>query len=302
MKWINIIRWPNLLIILMIFAVFRFGFLIPAGVSISLSDFQYFLLALSVIFITAAGYVVNDIHDRKADRINKPGKNTVGAQGGIPEKHARILYWILNSFGLALGYFMGYTVGLTILGSTHFIALLLLWMYSTDFKHRPFIGNFIVATLAALVLIIIPLYDVVPANRNYIEQYIPLFYIFGAYAFFAFFTTLIREILKDAEDLKGDRKMGSKTLAVILTQKVFKILVNVLQIALLALIIWVGIFFKDLHLLLAYLSIFLIAPILLNIYWVHKAESSKQWNHAATLIKFVMLFGIASVLVITFAG
>ncbi len=302
MKWINIIRWKNLLIVLFIFAAFRFGFLIPTEISISLSNFQYFLLALSVVLVTAAGFVVNDIHDRKADRINKPNKNTVGAQGGIPEKQARILYWILNGLGLALGYFMGYTVGLTILGSTHFIALLLLWMYSTDFKHRPFIGNFIVATLAALVLIIIPLYDVIPANRNYIEQFTPLFYIFGAYALFAFLTTLIREILKDAEDLKGDRKMGSKTLAVVLTQKTFKLVVNLLQITLLALIIWVGVYFKDLYLLWAYFVLFLVLPILLNIYWVSTAENSKQWNRAATLMKFVMLFGIASVLVITFAG
>jgi len=302
MNWLNIVRWKNLLIILFIFSVFRYGFLVPQNVALALTDFQYYILAFSVMFISAAGYVINDIHDRKADRINKPNKNTIGVNGGISEKKARTFYWLLNALGIALGYFMGYTVGLSVLGTIHFIALLLLWMYSTDFKHRPFIGNFIIASLAALVIIVIPLFDVAPANKNYIDQYYPLFYIFGVYAFFAFLTSLIREIIKDAEDHKGDKRMGSKTLAVLFSLKIFKVVVNILSAILLISLVLITYFFRENIILVVYLILFLVLPILLNMYWVATADHSNQWRRAATLMKFIMIFGISSVLVITFAG
>ena len=300
MKWLKLIRWPNLLIVILLFSVFRFNFLEPFGVATSLSNGQYILLMLSVMFIMAGGNVINDIYDKTADRINKPGKNLIGIE--IKEKHARILYWTLSIAGLLLGYFMGYTVGITMLGSVHLIAFFLLWMYTTDFKHRVLLGNLVVSLLASLVIFCIVLFDVVPANQELIStgKYNNLLLIFAAYAAFAFFTTLIREIIKDAQDIKGDKRIGGKTFPILASEKTVKYFIVALQLLLTLSLIATIYYFKNSIGLVLYISILVVAPLAYSAVNVFKAKTYANWGLASKLMKLVMVFGIVSVVVFTY--
>ena len=297
MSWMRLIRWPNLAITAMIFAVFRYGFLYPLNVSTSLSDLKYFMLFLSVALVMAGGYIINDIHDRKADRINKKGKNVIGSK--ISETQARYTYWILSISGMLLGYFMGYTVGIKSIGSIHLIAFFLLWTYSTDFKHRPLLGNLVVSTLAGLVILVIPLFDVVPANRAIIEEYQVLFMIFGAYALFAMWNTLIRELIKDVEDVEGDKRTGSRTLAILYGQKTSRILIIVLIALQILALLYPAYLFRENWMALAYILIMLIFPLAILILLVGRAQERKDWHTASNLSKLIMVLGIFSVVVIT---
>ena len=249
----------------------------------------------------AGGNIINDIYDRVADRINKPGKNLIGT--AIKEKHARILYWALSVSGMLLGYFMGYTVGITILGSVHLIAFFLLWMYSTDFKYRALLGNVVVALLSSLVIVTIVLFDVVPANQDAIRlgQYNNLLLIFLAYAIFAFVTTLIREIIKDVQDVKGDKRAGGRTIAVRLSQTTVKAVVVTFQIALALSLLFLVYYFRQTLGIVIYVSVLVFAPVILSTVAVIRSKSPENWGLAAKLMKLVMVFGILSVIIFTYA-
>ena len=301
MKWLKVVRWPNLAIVILLFSVFRFNFLEPFKVATSLSGFQYFLLMFSVLCIMAGGNIINDIYDKTADRINKPGKNLIGTK--ITEKRARLVYWVLSITGMLLGYFMGYTVGIPMLGSIHLIAFFLLWMYSTDFKYRPLLGNLVVALLSALVIVCIVLFDVIPANQAMVRSgdYNNLLLIFLGYAIFAFVTTLIREIIKDAQDIKGDRRMGGKTLPVLASTKVVKITVVAMQVLLSLSLVAIAYYFKNTLSLVVYLSVLVNLPVLVSAYCVVKAKTNTNWGVSSKLMKLVMIFGILSVIVFTYA-
>lgn len=299
-KWLNLVRWPNLLIVILIFSVFRFNFLEPFNVATSLSGFQYFLLMFSVMSLMAGGNIINDVYDKTADRINKPGKNLIGVK--VPEKRARIVYWALSIIGMLLGYFMGYTVGIGMLGGIHLIAFFLLWMYSTDFKHRLFLGNFVVALLSSLVIVCIVLFDVIPANQDMIRtgKYNNLLFIFLGYSIFAFVTTFIREIIKDAQDVKGDKRMGGKTLPVVASAKVVKISIVGLQILLALSLIAITYYFRNSLSLVVYILVLIILPLILSTYSVANAKGYENWGFASKLMKLVMIFGILSVVVFTY--
>lgn len=301
MKWLNLVRWQNLGIVILVFSVFRFNFLEPFNVATSLSGFQYFLLMFSVMCIMAGGNIINDIYDKTADRINKPGKNLIGIK--IPEKRARVVYWVFSITGMLLGYFMGYTVGITMLGGIHLIAFFLLWMYSTDFKHRPLLGNFVVSLLASLVILCVVLFDVIPANQDLVRtgEYNNLLLIFLGYAIFAFVTTFIREIIKDAQDVKGDKRIGGKTLPVLASAKVVKTIIVVLQVLLALSLLAIAYYFRNSISLVLYISILVVVPIAISAYSVTKAKGYDNWGLASKLMKLVMVSGILSVVVFTYA-
>lgn len=301
MKWLNLVRWQNLGIVILVFSVFRFNFLEPFNVATSLSGFQYFLLMFSVMCIMAGGNIINDIYDKTADRINKPGKNLIGIK--IPEKRARVVYWVFSITGMLLGYFMGYTVGITMLGGIHLIAFFLLWMYSTDFKHRPLLGNFVVSLLASLVILCVVLFDVIPANQDLVRtgEYNNLLLIFLGYAIFAFVTTFIREIIKDAQDVKGDKRIGGKTLPVLASAKVVKTIIVVLQVLLALSLLAIVYYFRNSISLVLYISVLVVVPIAISAYSVTKAKGYDNWGLASKLMKLVMVSGILSVVVFTYA-
>ena len=301
MKWLNLVRWQNLGIVILVFSVFRFNFLEPFNVATSLSGFQYFLLMFSVMCIMAGGNIINDIYDKTADRINKPGKNLIGIK--IPEKRARVVYWVFSITGMLLGYFMGYTVGITMLGGIHLIAFFLLWMYSTDFKHRPLLGNFVVSLLASLVILCVVLFDVIPANQDLVRtgEYNNLLLIFLGYAIFAFVTTFIREIIKDAQDVKGDKRIGGKTLPVLASAKVVKTIIVVLQVLLALSLLAIAYYFRNSISLVLYISVLVVVPIAISAYSVTKAKGYDNWGLASKLMKLVMVSGILSVVVFTYA-
>src|SRR5690606_31674723 len=194
----RIIRPLNLLI--MAFAQLMTAvFLIestPQGLPV-LEDVRLYLLILSTVLVAASGYMINDYYDVKIDYVNKPEEVVVGRS--IKRRTVMFLHSILNLAGIAIGLLLSLKVGFII-----FIAAFLLWLYSDALKRLPFIGNLAVAFLTGLAIYVVGFY-------YQTNQLLVL-----AYAIFAFFINLIREIIKDIEDRHGDRKHGSKTLPIVL--------------------------------------------------------------------------------------
>ncbi len=78
MKYLQLIRYQNLLMLALMQLVFRYGFLNQQDCFLALADWQYLLLVLSTVLIAAAGYVINDIFDQEKDSINRPNSQIVG--------------------------------------------------------------------------------------------------------------------------------------------------------------------------------------------------------------------------------
>ena len=303
----SLVRFPNLLIIAFTQYAMRYLLMEPLLPSdtfeLQFGDFQFALLVCSTMLIAAAGYIINDYFDTRADLINKPARVVVGV--AISRKVAMILHLILNIMGVGIGVYLAFYVGLPSLSLVFMLSTGLLWFYSTNYKKQFLVGNLAVAFLTGLIPLMVVLFEIPLLNREYGEVMIRydadfnyLFAWVSAFSFFAFFTTLIREIIKDAEDFEGDNAYGMKTVPIVLgtfwTRFVVVLLIAITLCALVFLLfkyIFYSVDPAD-YISLVYFSLFLLLPLILLAIQVMTARDKRAYRRASTLIKLVMLFGI----------
>lgn len=268
--FIQVTRFWNLLIIVLAqYATATFLLDIDAIIwNISL-----FLLSLSTVLIAAAGYIINDYYDVKIDLINKPQRVVVGKI--LKRRVAMIAHTVLNIFGIGIGFFLSFEIGIV-----NFCGAFMLWVYSNQFKRIAFIGNLSVAILTGLSIYVIALH------------FDPMNTLILAYALFAFFVTLIREIIKDMEDLKGDESFGLKTLPIVYGMRRTKNVIYIISIVLLASLSFLLLKLIGVNMML--MSFSLIIPLSFLFYKLHKADTTSDFNFLSNYCKLVMLFGIMS--------
>jgi len=180
---------------------------------------RYFLfLVLSTVLIAAAGNIINDYFDLKADRINKPEKLIIDTH--IKRRWAILLNWSFNGIGLSIAICLSYVLSNWYLAILSFISINLLFFYSLYFKRKFLVGNLIVAFLTALVPLQIVIFSYsfnyghcagVWTPFQYLTNY--RFEIFF-YCGFAFMLNFIREIIKDIADVKGDLLLFSSSIPI----------------------------------------------------------------------------------------
>ena len=303
----SLIRFPNLLIIAFTQYAMRYLLMEPLLPSdtfeLQFGEFQFALLVISTMLIAAAGYIINDYFDTRADLINKPARVVVGVT--ISRKVAMILHMILNIAGVGIGVYLSFYVGLPSLSLVFILATGLLWFYSTNYKKQFLVGNLAVSFLTGLVPLMVVLFEIPLLNREYGEVMIRydadfnyLFAWVSAFSFFAFITTLIREIVKDAEDLEGDMTYGMKTVPIVLGAFWTRfVVVGLIVVTLFALtfLLFTYIFFSvdpvD-YISLVYFSVLLLLPLLLLAIQVIAARDKRGYRRASSLIKLVMISGI----------
>jgi len=210
--FLKLIRLQNLSIIILMQVAIKF-FLINSYLNYpSLSNYDFSLYLFSLITIVAAGYIINDIYDVEIDRINKPAKRII--EKIIKKKTALRIYYILNILGLTIGFYIAYQVNKVWLGFMFMFFAYNLFKYSKEYKTKFAIGNIQIAFLIALSIINLALFDLNLFGINTEDGTLGILYIILIYSAFAFIITLIREIIKDIEDIKGDKELGANTLAI----------------------------------------------------------------------------------------
>ncbi len=304
---LRLIRFPNLIIIAATQYAMRYLVMVPllpsGSFSLQFGNFQFALLVLSTIFIAAAGYIINDYFDTQTDMINKPARVVVGVK--IGRRVAMNLHAMLNIIGIGLGIYLSFYIKLPILSTIFLLATGLLWFYSTSYKRQFLVGNLSVAFLTGLVPLMVVLFEIPGLNREYgelmIQNRVSFNYIIfwvGGFSFFAFLTTLIREMIKDTEDFEGDQAYGMKTVPIVIgtfrTKIVIVILIGLTVFTLLFLL-FRYIFFSveppD-FISLAYFILLLAVPLVLLAIQVLVARNKRDFHRASILIKFIMLWGI----------
>jgi 4-hydroxybenzoate polyprenyltransferase len=301
MKFLKLIRYQNLLMLAFMQVLFRYAFLKQQNIPLALADWQYALLVLSTILLAAAGYVINNIMDVATDTINKPNDVVIGK--GISETQGYNIYIALNITGVAIGCYLSNVILRPGFITIFILIASLLYFYSTSFKQIMILGNFVVALVSALSVIIIGVFDLFPAtNAENQAQMASLFSILLDYALFAFMINFIREIIKDIEDVNGDYNQGMNTLPIAIgISRASKIALGFAVIPFILSLLYINKYFFQNNLIIAtlYAFAFVLAPLLYFIVKIVSAKSNKDFHHLSTVLKFILLFGILSILVIS---
>ncbi len=280
--------------------VFRYLFLAQSYVDLALTDFNYILLVIATVCIAAGGYVINNIMDQDTDEIAKPQNRVVGIS--ITETVAYNWYIGLTIVGVGIGFYLANVIYKPTFASMFILVATLLYVYATSFKQIPVVGNIIVALLLSVSIIIIGLFDILPAidvdNRFRMKE---AFDILMHYAIFAFIINLIREIVKDLEDMDGDYQTGINTLPIAIGIQKTKIIAGFLTIVAIALLAYyVNSNLFELDYVVYYALVLIVGPLIYFAVKLINATSKKEFHHLSLILKIVLFFGILSVAVIVF--
>ncbi len=191
----GLVRWPNLAIMLLSLVLVRMLLLPGQPLRVVLAP-QYGLLVLAALLVAAAGYIINDYYDVKIDAINRPDRLVVGPL--LRRRHAMLAHLVLNGLGVGLATLLSWRLGAVTLG-----AAALLWGYSARFKRLALVGNVSIGLLTA-ALVLLPELQLLTGRQAV-----------WLYALAAFLLTVVREIVKDLEDMRGDAQHGCRTLPLV---------------------------------------------------------------------------------------
>jgi 4-hydroxybenzoate polyprenyltransferase len=296
--FLKLVRWPNLLIIGLIFILIKTqlieGFYATTLLESCLTNWHWLLMASATVLIAASGNVVNDIFDQDIDSHNRPDSRIVGVS--ISEEQAWNIYYALSGTVLALGVFLAYQLGHASNGLVFLLALGGLWFYAYSYKRQFLIGNLVVAFLAGLTVYLPLLFEMMCNPMGW--KMLPWMPFLVALSFFAALSTLIREIIKDMEDVQGDQRMFCSTVPIVIGLKATKVLVAVLTLVLMAAVAryqWVKWEENDM------LSFFYIlasvqVPAGLMLREVVVSTDASGYGKASKLAKVLMIGGISSML------
>jgi 4-hydroxybenzoate polyprenyltransferase len=299
----KLMRWPNLFFIALTQVLFRLFILrfvfinSPSGYeNMKLSLPLFCLLVFASVCIAAAGYIINDYFDVNIDLVNKPSKLVIDRY--IKRRWAIVLHIVFSFTGFMISCYIGYKLRNVYIPFFNLLAIVGLWFYSTTFKKKLLIGNVVISLLTAWVILILTASEYrlpVTPHDIYRQRLLKLSFI---YAGFAFTISLIREVIKDMEDMRGDVKYGCKTMPVVWGLQVSKVFVAVwivvLTISIAAMqfyVIQLGWWFSALYALLA-----IIIPLLWVLRELYAAHTKSDFHRLSTTVKLIMLTGILSMI------
>jgi len=298
--YFKLIRPINILMIIYVQVIIKYVVFGKNEVIVAMNNFQFALLVLATVLIAAAGNVVNDIFDVNVDSINKPAKVIVWRV--IPERAAYNFYIILNVLGVGIGFYLSNQLGRPGLAAIFIVVSALLYIYATHLKAMLIVGNILISLLVAMSLLVMVLFDIFPVI-DVVNRELQLHYtgVILLYAGFAFFINLIREIVKDLEDIDGDQNGGRQTLPIVFGRKRATSMVFVLGIvAMLAILFYT---YKSIAhfqtVTIMYFVFMVCAPLLYFCIQAWDAKNKKRYARLSLILKITMITGIGSIFLIT---
>lgn len=293
--FLRLVRWPNLVFIILTQVLFYYCIYQPLFHQSNLWALTW--IVVGSVLIAAAGYIINDYFDLNIDQINKPEKNVFVRT--IHRRWAIIWHFIFSLLGI-IATAVGVGIHKWYLVLANVACTALLWFYSTSFKRKFLIGNIVISILTAWTVLI--LFFVFTSPREAIVGNSPatikFFRVSFLYAGFAFISSLIREAIKDMEDMEGDARYGCKTLPIVAGIRSTKIYVAIWTVVLLAALIILQLYVLQFQwwYAIAYSVLMVIIPLAYLLYKLPKATSVQDFSGLSNLSKWVMFSGIVSMM------
>ncbi len=261
---------------------------------------SFYLLMIASVLIAAAGYIINDYFDLNIDQINRPGKVVVSEV----INRRWVIFWHMSLSLLGI-YFTIFALPFHNYGHlvlANMLSVIFLWIYSTSLKKQLLVGNVLISFLTAWVIGIL-YFSKYPLNQidqlyTTSMQNVRFFRLAILYAGFAFVISLIREVVKDMEDMDGDRKYGCKTMPIVWGVNPSKVFVAVWLIVIIAALIILQVYTFQLGWWgsVVYCLLLIVLPLLYVLVKLYSANQSAHYNHLSTLIKLIMFTGILSMI------
>lgn len=210
----------------------------------------------------------------------------------------------MNITGVGIGFYLSNLIEKASFAGIFIVVAATLYIYAFSLKKNLLVGNLIIATILALCIIIVGIYDllplITPENQPYLRI---LFGIFIDYAGFVFLISFIRELICSFATIEEDLDNGSKTIPIVIGQKNTKIIVSVL-IAFVVLATahysYYYMFTNDLYIASFYMMASVLAPLIYSLIRLWNVSENKEYNQLSLILKAVLIFGMLSILVIEF--
>jgi 4-hydroxybenzoate polyprenyltransferase len=295
----TMLRVPNLLIIALIFLLLRYLVFMPVygsySIVVGMGSLHYLLMVTSTMLIAAAGYISNDYFDVVTDQVNKPGKQYIGSKiSAGTALSASVFFSIL---ALVPG------IWLTILMQSWLPALLLsmalavTWWYALKLKKSLLWGNIAVAGMSAGTIAMAWLIEY-QFSQVQGDPFRIITGIITAISIFAFLLSLLREIVKDIEDMEGDRLIYCKSLPIVKGVPFAKTILLILTGVTFLFLIIAQIYLLQFSRVIAviWLLIFVEMPLLYFMKLLKMAHSKTDYHKLSTMLKWIMLGGIGTII------
>ncbi|CAM1334000.1 geranylgeranylglycerol-phosphate geranylgeranyltransferase [Tenacibaculum aestuariivivum] len=242
-----------------------------------LFDWHLLYLVIATICVVASGYIINNFYDKDADKINRPIKSNLDSY--VKQETKLSLYFTLNFVGFIFGWLVSWRAAL-------FFAVYIfgIWFYSHKLKKHPFIG-----LISVTILTILPFFVIFVHYKNFSK-------VIFVHAIFLFLIILIRELIKNLENIKGAIINNYNTFPVKYGEKKTKKLIILLMILTL---LPIGILFN--YPAIEYMKYyFYLAAIVLVIigFYTWTATETNQYRLLHNILKILLLIGVFSLLFI----
>ena len=301
--FLKLVRLPNLFFIVLTQFLFYYCILLPllrsADAVAVIDPAQFILLSAASVLIAAAGYIINDYFDVNIDQVNKPKKNVVDLI--VSRRWAILWHFVLSGIGVLLSLYVSWKTGLWYIVLANFACAFLLFGYSISLKQKLLSGNILISLLTSWVILILCLseFRLSAGGTDDIALLLAqnkIMRLGFLYAGFAFILTLIREAIKDMEDMEGDARYGSRTMPIAWGIPATKVYVAVWMTVLLALLIAIQVYIVRFHWWwpILYCTILIILPLAYTFLKLFKAMTPEQFHYLSSITKTVMLTGILS--------
>jgi 4-hydroxybenzoate polyprenyltransferase len=240
-------------------------------------DFNLFIIVLASSLTIASGYIINNFYDSKKDLINRPNKSQLDRL--VSQETKLRVYFGINFIVTFLAFFVSFRA---VLFFSSYIFLI--WFYSHKLKKYPAIGN-----LTAAVLAVLPFFAILLYYKNLYPQ------IF-AHATFLFLLILIREMIKDLENIKGDIANDYRTIPVMYGEKTAKKIISILTFSTI-----IPIYFLVEIYDVGYMDIYFYISLIVLIFFLQllwKAREKKHYLKLHNILKTLVVTGVFCIVLI----
>ncbi|MFC4738773.1 geranylgeranylglycerol-phosphate geranylgeranyltransferase [Flavobacterium ponti] len=240
-------------------------------------DYQLFILVLASSLTIASGYIINNFYDAQKDLINRPRKVMIDRL--VSQQTKLKVYFAINFIVVIIAGIVSWRASLFFS-----VYIFIIWFYSHKLKKYPIIGN-----ITASVLAILPFFAILLYYKNF-------YHVIFAHAVFLYLLILIRELIKDLENIQGDLAANYKTIPVLFGEKIAKNIISVLTISTVIPVYYLVDVFN-----VGYMDIYFYVSLLVLLFFLIKLGKSKtkpEYLKLHFLLKFIIVAGVFCIVLI----
>jgi 4-hydroxybenzoate polyprenyltransferase len=254
-----------------------------------LLDLNLFIIVFASSLTIASGYIINNFYDSQKDLINRPNKSMLDRL--VSQKTKLTVYFTLNFIAALMALYISWRAFLFFS-----VYIFLIWFYSHKIKKYPIVGNLTAALLAVLPFFAILLYFYNKISFEEIENYKRQLAVIFAHATFLFLLLLVREMIKDLENLKGDLANGYKTIPIVYGEAISKKTITALTL-LTIVPVYILIEIYDV----GYMDIYFYSCLIVLIFfllYLWKSNAKEQFLLLHNVLKFLIVSGVFCIVLI----